>query len=63
EKNSLIYLMMVTFEAMAEALYQLRKKNGMYYNPPLEEIVEEAERRNATSWMQRLKILWKKNYY
>jgi len=53
---------MVTFGDMAESLYQLRKKNGLFYNPSEQEIFEEAKRRNALlprlkSWVSELTIL------
>jgi hypothetical protein len=32
----------ITFDDMAEALYQLRKRNGLYYNPSEQEILREA---------------------
>lgn len=34
---------MVTFGDMSEALYQLRKKHGLYYNPSEREIFEYAK--------------------
>jgi hypothetical protein len=35
---------MVTFGEMAEALYSLRQKYGIYYNPTENEILEEAKK-------------------
>jgi len=35
---------MVTFGDMAEALYRLRKKYGIHYNPSEQEIFEEAKK-------------------
>ena len=34
---------MVTFGDMSEALYQLRQKYGLYYNPPEQEIFRYAK--------------------
>lgn len=36
--------MMVTFGDMAEALYQLRQKYGLYYNPSQQEIFRCAQK-------------------
>ena len=43
--------MAVTFGDMAESLYRLKQKYGLYYNPSEREILEEAlktKRRNGS---------------